>query len=339
MTIAKKILFLFLSFGTVIAGAQEKRFQITGTVTDSVTKEPLVGVYVTTGKLGAQTDYNGKYTIKNVPAQAITLSTMYYSAYPVQNKIFLLKNDTTVNFLLTQEISNLGEVVVTGTRTEKRLSETPVLTTVVRDREIQKAGAISTLEALEDNIPGIVTSPNAMGNNLRIKGLNSRYILFLVDGERMVSEGAGGNVNLNQIDVNNRLTQDKIMKINEIIEERMHYRGVNQTMVCRECGLIVQNFNAFLKGSRGLAIESLIKVMKHLNLAFSKGGSVFSPNLIEDKVKISLKGSEVKMVTIAKSIKVSGSTLSTIVNGKRKMSSKVLYALIDYFGIEVVTIK
>ena len=202
MTIAKKILFLFLSFGTVIAGAQEKRFQITGTVTDSVTKEPLVGVYVTTGKLGAQTDYNGKYTIKNVPAQAITLSTMYYSAYPVQNKIFLLKNDTTVNFLLTQEISNLGEVVVTGTRTEKRLSETPVLTTVVRDREIQKAGAISTLEALEDNIPGIVTSPNAMGNNLRIKGLNSRYILFLVDGERMVSEGAGGNVNLNQIDVN-----------------------------------------------------------------------------------------------------------------------------------------
>jgi plasmid maintenance system antidote protein VapI len=129
------------------------------------------------------------------------------------------------------------------------------------------------------------------------------------------------------------------MKINEIIEERMHYRGVNQTMVCKECGLIVQNFNAFLKGRRCLAIESLIKVMKHLNMAFSKEGSVFSPNLIEDKVKISLKGSEVKMVTIAKSINVSGSTLSTIVNGKRKMSSKVLYALIDYFGIEVVTIK
>src|SRR5574344_1639807 len=28
------------------------------------------------------------------------------------------------------------------------------------------------------------------------------YILFLVDGERMVSEGAGGNINLSQIDVN-----------------------------------------------------------------------------------------------------------------------------------------
>lgn len=119
----------------------------------------------------------------------------------------------------------------------------------------------------------------------------------------------------------------------------MHYRGVNQTMVCKECGLIVQNFNAFLKGRRCLAIESLIKVMKLLNMAFSKDGSAFSPNLIEDKVKVCLKGSEVKMVIIAQETKVSGSTLSTIVNGKRKMSSKVLYALIDYFGFEVVTIK
>ena len=96
----------------------------------------------------------------------------------------------------------LDAIVVTGTRTEKRLSESPVLTTVVTSREVEKAGATSFLEALEDNIPGIVSQPNGMGNNLRIKGLNSRYILFLVDGERLVSEGAGGNVNLDQIDVN-----------------------------------------------------------------------------------------------------------------------------------------
>lgn len=104
---------------------------------------------------------------------------------------------------VTEKILDVDEVVVTGTRTEKRLSETPVLTTVIGERAIQKAGAVSTLEALQDNIPGIVISPNAMGNNMRIKGLNSRYILFLVDGERLVSEGAGGNINLDQIDVNN----------------------------------------------------------------------------------------------------------------------------------------
>ncbi len=97
----------------------------------------------------------------------------------------------------------LDGIVVTGTRTEKRLSEVPVLTTVISKREMEKAGAMSFLETLEDNIPGIVSEPNGMGNNLRIKGLNSRYILFLVDGERLVPEGAGGNVNLDRIDVHN----------------------------------------------------------------------------------------------------------------------------------------
>jgi outer membrane receptor for ferrienterochelin and colicins len=97
----------------------------------------------------------------------------------------------------------LDEVVVTGTRTLKRLSETPVLTTVIGEREIREAAAVSTLESLQDNIPGIVITPNAMGNNMRIKGLNSRYVLLLCDGERLVSEGAGGNVNLDQIDVGN----------------------------------------------------------------------------------------------------------------------------------------
>lgn len=203
MIIAKQTLFFFILFIAIGAGAQDKTFNVTGTVMDSVTNEPLSGVYITTGKQGAQTDYHGHYTIKNIAGQKVTLSTMYYSTYPVQSKTITLRGDTTVNFSLSEQAIDMGQVVVTGTRTEKRLSQAPILTTVVSDREIKKSAAVSILEALEDNIPGIVTEPNAMGNNIRIKGLNSRYVLFLVDGERMVSQGAGGNVNLDQIDVNN----------------------------------------------------------------------------------------------------------------------------------------
>ena len=104
--------------------------------------------------------------------------------------------------LLYEEPLLLNEVVITGTRTERHLADVPVLTTVIPSREIEKSASRTPLEALENAVPGIVSSPNAMGNNLRIKGLNSRYILFLVDGERLVSESAGGNVNLDQIDVN-----------------------------------------------------------------------------------------------------------------------------------------
>ena len=93
----------------------------------------------------------------------------------------------------TQDYSDtlsINAVVITGTRTEKRLSEVPVLTTLITEREVEKSGSSSLLESLEDNIPGIISGPNGMGNNLRIRGLNSRYILFLVDGERLVGEPA-----------------------------------------------------------------------------------------------------------------------------------------------------
>lgn len=96
----------------------------------------------------------------------------------------------------------LDEIVVTGTRTKKRLSQVPIQTLLIRSSELQRSATISPLEALQDHVPGLVVTPNGMGNNMRIKGLSSRYILILVDGERLVSEGASGNINLNQIDVN-----------------------------------------------------------------------------------------------------------------------------------------
>ena len=194
---------LLLAISALNAQGQTKTYDISGTVVDSLSSEPLPGVYVTAGSKGGQTNGDGHYVIKNVPAGKVTLKTMYYSSYPTATREIELTGDTTVDFILAEQIFNINEVVVTGTRTEKRLAEAPVLTTVIGEREIEKAGSVSMLESLQDNIPGIVISPNAMGNNMCIKGLNSRYILMLVDGERLVSEGAGGNVNLDQIDVNN----------------------------------------------------------------------------------------------------------------------------------------
>lgn len=192
------------------AFAQGRQFVVRGTVTDDK-NEPLAGVYITNGDKGAQTDREGRYELKGLKAGKHILKTMYYSAYPMVTREIELKGDMTLDFVLKEDALLMDEVVVTGTRTERRLSQTPVQTLLIKDREIQKAGSTSTLEALQDNIPGIVVSPNGMGNNMRIKGLNSRYILFLVDGERMVSEGAGGNINLDQIDVS---TIDHVEMIN-----------------------------------------------------------------------------------------------------------------------------
>ncbi len=201
---------LLLVFLSGAVSAQTRQFEVRGVVTDDK-NVPLAGVYITNGDKGAQTDRDGHYVLKGLKAGKHTLKTMYYTAYPMVVREIVLSHDMTVDFVLKEDALHMDEVVVTGTRTERRLSQTPVQTMLIKDREILKAGSTSTLEALQDNIPGIVVSPNAMGNNMRIKGLNSRYILFLVDGERMVSEGAGGNINLDQIDVS---TIDHVEVIN-----------------------------------------------------------------------------------------------------------------------------
>ena len=129
------------------------------------------------------------------------------------------------------------------------------------------------------------------------------------------------------------------MTINEIIDERMKYRGVNQTELCKECGLTIQNFNAFLKGRRTLPKKSLIKVMVFLKLQFKKKGeNPISPTTIEEKLVSLVKGFGNKTPEIAKDTNISASTLSCIINGKRELSSKAINSLVDYFGFQVVSL-
>lgn len=129
------------------------------------------------------------------------------------------------------------------------------------------------------------------------------------------------------------------MKMNEKIEERMRHRGVNQTMICKECGLVVQNFNAFLRGKRNLAKNDQEKVMNYLGFAYKKDETTFPPTLLEEKIMSILKGGNENMATIAKNTGVSTGTLSTIINGKRQMSTKVLNTLVEYFDIKLVVVK
>ncbi len=96
---------------------------------------------------------------------------------------------------------DIDEVVVTATRTERLLDDVPVPTKVISAYELERAGVQSLTDALQNEVPGVVFTPDAMGNNMRIRGLTTRYVLVLVDGERLVAEGAGGNVNLDRVAV------------------------------------------------------------------------------------------------------------------------------------------
>lgn len=95
----------------------------------------------------------------------------------------------------------LPAVVVTGTRTEKPLLESPVRTEVVDRKELERTHARDLKEALED-VPGLVLKPihGKSGFEAWLQGLDSDRVLVIVNGEP-ITPSTGSTVDLSQIAV------------------------------------------------------------------------------------------------------------------------------------------
>lgn len=83
------------------------------------------------------------------------------------------------------------EVVVTGSRTDKRLADTPVVTELIGRSELKDSGAENLAEILEEH-PGVQLERSSSGTTIRLQGLNPEQVLLLVDGERVAGRVRGG---------------------------------------------------------------------------------------------------------------------------------------------------
>jgi len=75
-------------------------------------------------------------------------------------------------------------VVVTGTRTEKLLSESPVATQVYTRQEVVDTGAENLEEVLAET-PGLVMTRGIGGSGVQLQGLGPEYTVILIDGQRI----------------------------------------------------------------------------------------------------------------------------------------------------------
>ena len=101
--------------------------------------------------------------------------------------------------------SNLEEVVVTGSRSERPLKDVPVLTRVISQDEIKTVNPVDLNTLLEYTLPGIQFYYNSMSQTTSInyQGMDSKSVLFLVDGERISGEGSDHNIDFSRINVDN----------------------------------------------------------------------------------------------------------------------------------------
>ncbi|MDR2803416.1 MAG: TonB-dependent receptor [Treponema sp.] len=74
-------------------------------------------------------------------------------------------------------------ITVTGTRSQKRLKDSPVLTEIISNEEIEQSNADTVVDVLDDY--GLVYTGNGMGDYVQMQGLGKNRVLYLINGRRV----------------------------------------------------------------------------------------------------------------------------------------------------------
>ncbi|MDR2006204.1 MAG: TonB-dependent receptor [Acidaminococcales bacterium] len=109
-----------------------------------------------------------------------------------------------------EDVGVTREVVVTATRTEQEVKETPSSVQVITRQEIETLGAQTVRDALALAVGVDAKRGGMAGKSARIRGMSTNHTLILVDGRRMASEDTSALTNVYEFE---RINLDNVERI------------------------------------------------------------------------------------------------------------------------------
>lgn len=181
----KHFTLIMLLFFSLFHSSYGQERSITGVVTDTSLGDPIPGVTVLVRGTtrGSVTDIDGKYSIQASSDEFLVFSFIGYRPETQQ-----VGNRDVVNISLSEDVSNLNEVVVTGYQVQKRSDLTGAISIVDMDdsRDIPSG---STLQNLQGRVPGLYIqasgTPSGAASSVNIRGVNTlgnTNPLYVIDG-------------------------------------------------------------------------------------------------------------------------------------------------------------
>lgn len=151
---------------------------LSGKVVSADTNEPLAGVNIRVDNSLTGCTTNGKENLSSTICP--TDNTRCASPTSASNpKIHRGRTRRNILVKLEESYSNLSQVVVTGTGTHRRMTDSPVPVSVITAKEIGSANVSTLEEALVKLTPNISSYTNGMGTTMSLNGINEDYILIL----------------------------------------------------------------------------------------------------------------------------------------------------------------
>jgi outer membrane receptor for ferrienterochelin and colicins len=174
------------------ASTAEAKPEFAGLVLDPL-GQPVAGATVSIPSLGvhATTSDSGELSV-TVPTGTYEMTVSQKGFQPYRQKVVLDESAAATGFEVILEYE-VGEVVVTGTKVERKEEEAPVKTQVVSRARIERRQAATLADALEGTTGVRVETDcqNCGFTQLRINGLEGRYTQILIDGRPVFSTLAG----------------------------------------------------------------------------------------------------------------------------------------------------
>ena len=138
--------------------------------------------------VAASTAIDGSFKLHIPDNKAYTIKIIYYG---YKQLVYKLQEDQSgkLDFTLEEDVYNLEQVVVTGTRTPKLLKDVPIVTKVISREDIVLQDAADIRDVLQTELPGVeFTYSMNQQVALNMSGFGGSSVLFLVDGERLAGE-------------------------------------------------------------------------------------------------------------------------------------------------------
>ena len=189
----KPLLILLLLIGSISYGQSVK-----GVVTDTDGGLPGVSVTIQGTTTGVQTDFDGNYSIKASQGDVLVYSYLGY-----KTELRTVGAETVINVTMTEDATQLEEVVVIGYGTTTVKDATGSVASV-RAEDFNKGVIASPEQLIQGKTAGVQISSTSgapgAGVNIRIRGTNSvrsnNNPLFVVDGIPLSGQEttSGGNV-------------------------------------------------------------------------------------------------------------------------------------------------
>ena len=168
---------------------------VRGTVEDKATNEPLVGanIVVNGTNLGAATDLQGEFIIRNVPVGNQTLTVSYIGYSPINVDVNIVENRTLEEEFYLEYKTLEGQTVTVTSQAQgqlqainQQLSSTGITNIVSKDRirELPDANASESVGRL----PGIsIKRSSGEGNEIVVRGIQPKFNLVTINGITMPS--------------------------------------------------------------------------------------------------------------------------------------------------------